>query len=407
MTAADSTRYKYPKSFWVMCLGAMSFFFSFNLILPELSTELRARGGADYVGWIIPAFSISALIARPFSGWITDNLGRKWAMIGGCLFCIVAGCFYPWVSTVTGFLVVRAIHGFSTGFTPTGFTAFTADIVQESHRGRAMGWQGMFNNLGTTIGYALGALIALHWGIDWMYYISAALAATAWMLFMSLPETRKPAQKKEFQFRLGNLFFWPAWKPSAIMLLVCVSLGSILTVMSDFTLALGYTNKGLFLSIYIGISLLFRLVSGRISDLVGRAWSTAIGTFAQVLSMAILIYLAIALDHKNTMNCLDCKIPGLMWFGAAAVFYGIGQGFNAPSLFAWASDTADAQHRGRAMAMLFMSLEMGIIIGGLTANHFIEGLGWNYIGIFVVSGSAFLLGLILSLVWIQKRKGPA
>lgn len=174
----------------------MSFFFSFNLILPELSTELRARGGADYVGWIIPAFSISALIARPFSGWITDNLGRKWAMIGGCLFCIVAGCFYPWVSTVTGFLVVRAIHGFSTGFTPTGFTAFTADIVQESHRGRAMGWQGMFNNLGTTIGYALGALIALHWGIDWMYYISAALAATAWMLFMSLPETRKPAQKR-------------------------------------------------------------------------------------------------------------------------------------------------------------------------------------------------------------------
>jgi hypothetical protein len=59
------------------------------------------------------------------------------------------------------------------------------------------------------------------------------------------------------------------------------------------------------------------------------------------------------------------------------------------------------------MAMLFMSLEMGIIIGGLTANHFIEGLGWNYIGIFAVSGAAFLLGLIPSLMWIQKRRGPA
>ena len=394
-----------------MCIGAMSFFLSFNLILPELNAELRGRGGADYVGWIIPAFSFSALIARPFSGWITDNLGRKVAMIGGCLFCIVAGCFYPMVSTVTGFLVVRAIHGFSTGFTPTGFTAFTADVVAESHRGRAMGWQGMFNNLGTTIGYALGAIIAKYCGVDWMYYVSAALAATAWMMFMQLPETRLEGHKRQFQFSMKQLFYWPAWKPSLIMFLVCISLGSILTVMADFTLALGYENKGLFLSIYIGVSLLFRLVSGRVSDKLGRAWSTAIGTFSQVLSMAILMYMAMELEHQLQTGCTDCngtgmgadKGLGMGWFVLSAVFYGIGQGFNAPSLFAWASDTADAQHRGRALAMLFMFLELGIIVGGLTANYFIEGLSWNYLGIFGVSAAGFAAGLLLSLAWIRKR----
>lgn len=384
-------------------MGAMSFFLSFNLILPELNAELRSRGGADWVGWIIPAFSFSALIARPFSGWITDNLGRRVAMIGGCLFCIIAGCFYPWVTSVAGFLVVRAIHGFSTGFTPTGFTAFTADVVEESHRGRAMGWQGMFNNLGTTIGYALGALIAMHFGVNWMYYTSAALAATAWLLFLQLPETRIESNKRKFQFSLGQLFYWPAWKPSLIMFLVCISLGSILTVMADFTLALGYENKGLFLSIYIGVSLLFRLISGRVSDLLGRAWSTAIGTFSQVLSMAILMYMAWELDHELQLGCTSCSRMGFGWFGLSAVLYGIGQGFNAPSLFAWASDTADAQHRGRAMAMLFMFLEMGIIAGGLTANYFIEGASWNYPGIFAVSAGGFAAGLLLSLAWIRKR----
>lgn len=386
-----------------MCVGAMSFFLSFNLILPELASELRLRGGAEYVGWIIPAFSISALVARPFSGWITDNLGRKEAMIGGCLFCIVAGCFYPWVGTVTGFLVVRAVHGFSTGFTPTGFTAFTADVVAESYRGRAMGWQGMFNNLGTTIGYALGAIVAKYCGIDWMYYSSAALAAMAWLMFMQLPETRVESHRRKFQFSVGQLFYWPAWKPSLIMFLVCISLGSILTVMSDFTLALGYENKGLFLSIYIGVSLLFRLVSGRISDALGRAWSTAIGTFSQVLSMGILLYMATELDHQAMTGCRDCATLGFGWFGLSAVFYGIGQGFNAPSLFAWASDTADAQHRGRALAMLFMFLELGIIVGGLTANYFIQGLSWNYVGIFGVNGLGFAAGLLLSLAWIRKR----
>jgi MFS family permease len=386
-----------------MCTGAMSFFLSFNLILPELASELRVRGGAEYVGWIIPAFSISALVARPFSGWITDNLGRKVAMIGGCLFCIVAGCFYPFVSSVTGFLVVRAIHGFSTGFTPTGFTAYTADVVAESHRGRAMGWQGMFNNLGTTLGYALGALIALHWGVDIMYYASAALAATAWLLFMQLPETRVAANRRKFKFSIHQLFYWPAWKPSVIMFLVCISLGSILTIMADFTLALGYTNKGLFLSIYIGVSLLFRLISGRISDSLGRAWSTAIGTFAQVLSMAILFYMATAVDHRDSTHCVDCEIPGFIWFGLSAVFYGVGQGFNAPSLFAWASDTADAEHRGRALAMLFMFLELGIIVGGLTANYFIQGNSWNYLGIFGVNAVGFAIGLLLSFAWIKKH----
>jgi MFS family permease len=386
-----------------MCVGAMSFFLSFNLILPELAAELRSRGGGEYVGWIIPAFSFSALIARPFSGWITDNWGRRWAMIGGCIFCIVAGCFYPWVTTVAGFLAVRVIHGFSTGFTPTGFTAYTADVVEESHRGRAMGWQGMFNNLGTTLGYALGALIALHWGINWMYYISAALAATAWLMFMQLPETPVASAKRKFRFSIHQLFYWPAWKPSVIMLLVCISLGSILTVMSDFTLALGYENKGLFLSIYIGVSLLFRLLSGRVSDLLGRAWSTAIGTFSQVISMAILYYLATCVDHRLATGCQDCAIPGFGWFGLSAVLYGVGQGFNAPSLFAWASDTADAEHRGRAMAMLFIFLELGIIVGGLTANHFIEGLTWNYPGIFAVSAAGFAAGFLLSLAWIRKR----
>jgi MFS family permease len=298
---------------------------------------------------------------------------------------------------------VRAIHGFSTGFTPTGFTAFTADVVEESHRGRAMGWQGMFNNLGTTIGYALGALIAMHFGVNWMYYTSAALAATAWLLFLQLPETRIESNKRKFQFSLGQLFYWPAWKPSLIMFLVCISLGSILTVMADFTLALGYENKGLFLSIYIGVSLLFRLISGRVSDLLGRAWSTAIGTFSQVLSMAILMYMAWELDHELQLGCTSFSRMGFGWFGLSAILYGIGQGFNAPSLFAWASDTADAQHRGRAMAMLFMFLEMGIIAGGLTANYFIEGASWNYPGIFAVSAGGFAAGLLLSLAWIRKR----
>jgi len=117
--------------------------------------------------------------------------------------------------------------------------------------------------------------------------------------------------------------------------------------------------------------------------------------------MVILVYLSTALEHRHQTHCLDCDIPGLFWFASAAVLYGIGQGFNAPSLFAWASDTADNHHRGRALAMLFMFLELGIIVGGLIANHFIQGMSWNYVGIFGFSGLAFLMALGFSLYCLK------
>ncbi|MSP57835.1 MAG: MFS transporter [Flavobacteriaceae bacterium] len=395
--------FTYPRTFWIMCMGAMSFFLSFNIILPELPTALRNLGGAEYVGWIIPAFSVSALIARPISGWITDNMGRRWTMIGGCLFCIVAGCFYPLATTVMGFLFIRILHGFSTGFTPTGFISYTADIVDESHRGRAMGWQGFYNNVGTSLGYAFGAVIALHLGMDNLYYTSILLALIACILFLYLPETMPKSNRRAFRFDLANLFYWPAWKPSMIMFLVCISLGSILTVMPDFTVGLGFNNKGLFLSLYIASSLVFRLVSGKISDRLGRPWSTAIGTGTQVLSMGLLLFIAtqqsLYSDKIDPNQFLVCYVT-------SAILYGIGQGFNAPSLFAWASDTADIQHRGRALAMLFIFLELGIIFGGLAANFFLGNTTWNYAGIFAVSGIAFLLAFGYSILCILNNKKP-
>lgn len=406
---SSSNNSKFPREFWIMCIGALSFFLSFNIILPELATELRSRGGDAYVSWIIPLFSFSALIARPFSGWLADNVGRKVVMIGGCLFCLFSGWFYPMAGSAITFLWVRVFHGFSTGFTPTGFTAYTADVVPESHRGRAMGWQGMFNNMGTTLGYVLGAKIAFHLGSNWLFYFSSAFAAIAILLFQWLPETKPvKSEKNKFEFKISSLFYWPAWKPSLLMGLVCISLGTLLTIMPDFTQSLGYEDKGYYLSIYIATSLFFRLISGRISDKLGRAWSTSIGTFFQIISMGILV----AISLKMALNIE-------IFFIISALCYGLGQGFNAPSLFAWGSDTAGELHRGKAMAMIFIFLELGIIVGGLISGFFaiipeipagisaqsITSGYWNYTAIFGLNLLSFIIAFLFSSfqIWLSRK----
>ena len=381
---------KYPKEFWIMCGGALFFFLSFNIILPELSNFLKLLGGQEHLGWIIPSFSICALIARPFSGWITDNLGRKWAMIGGCIFCIIAGIFYPFVGTVTAFFLVRAIHGFSTGFTPTGFTAFTSDTVKPEFRGRAMGWQGTFNNIGTSLGYGLGALLVIQFNSTVLFISSAVFAVIALILFSMLPETKPEEAARKFEFKIQNLFYVKAWKPAFLMFLVCISLGSVLTIMPDYTIELGFANKGLYLTIYISFSLIFRMFSGRISDAWGRAYSTAIGTLAQVISMALLI-----------LNPFEYA------FFVSAFFYGIGQGFNAPSLFAWASDTAQANNRGQALASLFMMLEFGIIFGGYFSGKMVMQWGLTAKHVFLMNLIFFAIAFIFSLNNLKKKVIPA
>ncbi|MBM3919796.1 MAG: MFS transporter [Sphingomonadales bacterium] len=370
-----------PGNFWLMSTGSLLFFLSFNILLPELPEVLRKMGGQAYIGFILPAFAFSALLARPFSGWITDKLGRKHAMIGGALFCVVAGLLYPWANTLWLFFLIRFLHGFSTGFSPTGFTAFTTDIIQEERRGEALGWQGIFSNSGTAAGYALGASMVILWGQQGLFVASSVLAFLAILIFSFLPETKPQVEKTQPE---GGLFYPKAMPPSLLMLLVCVPLGALLTVMPDYTAGLGYSNKGIFLTVYIGSSLLVRVFSGKLSDRLGRAAGIGIGTAFQVCALLLLFF--------ETA------------FFPAAVLYGIGQGFNAPSLFAWAGDVSTPETRGRALSMLFIALETGIIIGGLGSGLILNlyKTGFYLVFGFCALASVFALAVAIN----QHKKSP-
>ncbi|MFN5250947.1 MAG: MFS transporter [Bacteroidota bacterium] len=375
---------RFPGVFWRMCLGALLLFLSFNMVLPELPNHLRAIGGGRYIGWILSAFAFSALAARPLSGWITDNLGRKWSMLGGAAFCVIAGVLYPISQVIWFFFMVRALHGFSTGFAPSGLTAFTADVVPHNRRGEAMGWQGMFSNIGSAAGYILGAAIIAAAGVASLYYTSALLAILAIVIFASLPETKKEGRTKVHS--LKDLFYKASWKPAVIMFCVCVPLGVVLTLMPDITLAKGFSNKGLFLSIYVTFSLMVRIFSGKLSDRIGRTKNSLIGGGLQSIAFLLLL--------------VDAGNAG---FFCAAACYGMGQGFNAPGLFAWADDTATAATRGRALGMLFMTLEAGIIFGSLASGELIHAFPNHYGAIFSFCLFWSLMAAVLSLIFKEDK----
>ncbi|KAA9332228.1 MFS transporter [Hymenobacter busanensis] len=354
-----TTEKVYSASFWLMCLSSFLFFMSFNLLIPELPDHLTRMGGGDYKGLIIGLFTITAGFSRPFSGKLADTVGRIPVMVVGSLVCFICGFFYVWAGTVFTFLTLRLLHGFSTGFKPTGTAAYVADIIPLERRGEAMGLLGVAGSLGMAAGPALGGYITQWFSLNTLFYLSSGMALLSVLVQGTMTETLPPAQREKFRWgllRIGldEILEPQVLRPALVTLLCLFPFGALLTVAPDQSRLLGIDNKGLFFTCYTLASLLVRLVAGRASDRHGRV---PVLRISSVLMVAALLLLSVA------------HTPFL--FLASAALFGVSTGLNSPTLYAWTIDLSHPERRGRAVATMYIALEIGIGLGALLG-------GWLY-----------------------------
>lgn len=393
--AAPATR-PYTAGFWLMCLSSFLFFASFNLLLPELPDHLTRLGGGEYKGFIIALFTVTAGLSRPFSGKLADTVGRIPVMVFGSLVCFICGFFYPFALTVTGFLGLRLLHGFSTGFKPTGTAAFIADMVPVARRGEAMGLLGVTGSLGMAAGPAFGSWVAEHYSLNTMFYCSSALALLSLLVQGTLTETLPKAQRQRFSFSLlklnwGEVLEPQVFAPALVTLLCMFPYGAVLTVIPDQSRLLGLAGptKGLFYICFTVASLAVRLVAGKSSDTYGRVavlrWSA--GVLAG--GLALLVW-----------------APSVPVFLAGAVVFGLGTGLNSPTLYAWTIDLSHPERRGRGVATMYIALETGIGVGALLAGWVFDNqpgrLPWVH-----AASLASVLGALAFLLLRRPAPGPA
>ncbi|WP_353185089.1 MFS transporter [Parapedobacter lycopersici] len=377
----------YNLPFALLCLSSLLFSTSFNMLIPELPAYLSSLGGAEYKGLIIALFTLTAGISRPFSGKLTDTVGRVPVMAVGSIVCFICGFLYPVLGSVAGFLFLRLIHGFSTGFKPTATAAYVADVVPRERWGEAAGIHGLCFSMGMALGPAVGSAISQRYSLDVLFYCSSAFALLSIVILMNMKETLPNRQR----------FRWSALRisrhdvvdlrvlPAAIAtFLSYVAYGVILTLIPDWSGHLGIANKGLFFVAFTVSSLLIRFLAGRLSDRYGRVSVVKTG-------MAVLIVSLLVLGVGKSM----------FWLLVGASIYGVATGILSPALNAWTIDLSHPQHRGKAMATMYISLEAGIGLGALVA-------GWVYHDeiqripyiMYAAAGVAFL-----ALTYLLNRRG--
>ncbi|WP_461128168.1 MFS transporter [Spirosoma aerophilum] len=383
----------YTLSFWLLCVSNFLFSASFQMMIPELPAYLTELGGREYIGFIIALFTLTAGFSRPFSGKITDTVGRVPVMAFGSIVCFVCGFLYPYLLTVGGFLTLRLIHGFSTGTKPTATSAYVADIVPSTRRGEAMGTLGLFTAMGMSLGPAIGSWLAHSFSMNVMFWTSSAFALLSIGILLQMPETLVHTQPFRFsllRLKKEEIFDKQALPPFIVLLLQSFSSGVVLTVIAELSTPLGITNKGLFFTVYTVASLVVRLVFSRTSDRYGRIPVLFVSTIVLAISMGMLI-----LTDSQT------------WFWLSAICYGMSWGMNSPTVTAWTADLSDEKTRGRAMATMYIALEAGIGLGALAAgwlhNHFAGETGID--ASFAISGVLALMAVgYLAWFWQKSRQ---
>ncbi len=383
----------FSTQFFLLCLSSFLFFASFNMIIPDLYDYLTSMGGGEKKGYIIALFTITAGLSRPFSGKLSDTIGRIPVMVIGAGVCFAMGFVYPIVGSVWALLLLRFFHGFSTGFKPTGTSAYIADIVPVHRRGEAMGYSGLFGSIGMAAGPSLGPKITAAFGLNTMFYTSSVLALLSVIILIGMKETL--SNKQRFHPRLlkvnkDEILEPRVFNPSLVFMLTAFSFGAALTLMPDLAIEVGFDqdDKGVFFGVFVVSSLLIRIVAGKASDKFGRVIVLKIAAFAIVIA--------------DIMVAFTTTQPMLI---ASSIAFGIAVGMNTPTIYAWTIDLSLDSARGKGIATMYIALEIGIGLGAYIAGHIYSNEAENLRTAFLAcAGMAFLAFLFLNfgLNWSKR-----
>ena len=363
---------------------------SFSMLLPELPNYLRGLNGEKYIGYIVGVFTMSALISRLFSGKISDRVGRVLVMLIGSMVTTICGLAYLLASSVAVFLLIRFLHGMSTGFRPVGSSAFLTDVVPADRRGEALGFLGIAGSVGMALGPVIGSLVTVEFGYTALFVTSSAFGLISFLITLQLPETLENREKLSLKLlnpREGQLLDWSSWPSAAFLLPVSFAFGVFLTVSPDFVESLGFTYKGMFNGIIVVFSIIMRVVAGKASDVYGRILVLRVGGALLIVGM----YLIGTADDVISV-CLGGAV------------YGMSVGINMPTIFAWTTDLAEPGKIGMALSTMLMSLELGIGAGAFLSGAYYQDILERIPHTYYACTVAAILAWIFIMVYPSSRK---
>lgn len=383
MNETATTERLWTSNFICAFLGNFSLFFAFYLLLPILPLYLMEEFNANSaaIGIILASYTLTALLTRPFSGFLVDYFPRKpLLMLCYLLFiCFFAG--YMIAGTLLLFAILRATHGIAFGLVTVSNSTMAIDVMPSSKRNIGIGYFGVSTNLAMAMSPMLSLYLHDHIG-NYTYIFLCSLVTGLFGLicisFIKAPEKISTAGEP---ISLDRFFLLKGIRGGINLTLFSFSYG----IMSTYVAIYGAKEVG----IESGSGLFFLLLAaGLICSRLMSARQMNRGQLTGIISLGI-IFLIIGFS-------LFIFLKNPLGFYSSAAVIGISYGLICPAYQGMFINLARHNQRGTANSTYLTSWDLGIGAGVLFGGQIAQISSYT---------SAFMIGLGLILIGFIMFRG--
>jgi MFS family permease len=348
--------------FVVVTAVTLVFFVSIGvtLVTVPLFVERDLGAGEFGIGLTIASFATAAIAARPIITRLGDRYGRRRLMMGGALLAAAGSSVAGLAETLPVLLVLRGITGIGEAALFVGAITLIADLSPSDRRAEGASYFSIAVFGGLGLGPVLG-----EWVLDDVHYHRAFLTAGALALATAALAALVPrsvdrvhdGDHSSATSRRGILHP-AAVGPGLVLASIVAAFSTFNGFIPEHARAVGLGGAGGLFLAYSAVCLVVRVAGAKVPERIGpgRAVSTAL-----VLVAASLLLLAAV------------PRPWALWVAAAG--FGVGMGFNYPSLMAIVVNRVDERERVAALSSFTMFFEVGSVVGGLALGGVGEMFG--------------------------------
>jgi MFS family permease len=348
-------------------------------VVPLLATSVFHLHAFTAALTFILAFGAVKAATNFFAGTLSDRVGRKPVLVAGWIVALPIPLLLMWAPSWGWIIVANALLGVSQGLTWSTTVIMKIDLVGPQSRGLAMG----FNEAAGYGAVALTAIatgfIAAHWGLRpqpfFLGVVYAALGLGLSTLFVRETHGHAKHEARTHQvtsaelhggLTTGQVFTLTSFKEKALSAACQAGMVNNLNdglawgIFPVYFAAAGLSvaRIGILAGLYPAVWGLGQLVTGGLSDRIGRKWLIAGGMWVQAVAIA-----SIAATH------------GFVAWALASLLLGAGTAMVYPTLLATIGDVAHPSWRASSVGIYRLWRDGGFAVGALLAGIIADWLG--------------------------------
>lgn len=356
-------------------------FFAFYLLTPLLPLYLSETFHAtkDLIGIVLSGYTVTALLFRPFSGYVVDSFPRKKVlMVCFFLFFLLFGGYLAAGSFVF-FALVRTLHGGPFGALTVANSTVAIDVLPSSRRTEGIGYYGLSNNLAMAIAPSIGVFIYKYThNFDILFWMAFIIAGLGMLVDSTVKVPQREIIREKKKLSLDRFFLVRGWLLGANIVMFSFCYG----VLSNY---LAIYSKEI-LGITGGTGTYFMLLAtGLVVSRIQGSKALRNGKLTQNATQGIFL--------SCIGYILFVAVPTEVGYYLSALLIGLGNGHLFPAMQNMFINIAGNNERGTANSTLLTSWDFGIgvgvVFGGIIAEHF------GYTAAFATVAALHILGLIL------------